>query len=206
MAFHFPISKRRQRLVSRRGLSTAHLHQRRLTIEQLEKRELLSANEIIPNGEAIGTAVAIDPPVTVLSLSTIDEVAGTIPADTTSLDVLFSGDVLLADLPASYELRGAAADGLLGTADDSLFAVTSTVNQDTASLSFAALPEDIYRLTIFDTITNIASDPLDGDADGTAGGEYAIDFVAGALTTTLTSPNGFDFDIEFGGFGAGQIV
>ena len=47
MAFHFLSSKRRKRSVSRRGLSTTHLNRRRLNLEKLEDRQLLSANEII---------------------------------------------------------------------------------------------------------------------------------------------------------------
>ena len=112
-----------------------------------------------------------------------------------------------AEQTSNYELRRAGADGLLGNADDPVISVTSaTISGNTATLNFAALPEDIYRLTVKDTITDASGNALDGDANGTAGANWRKDFVVGALSTSLTSPNGFVFDTEFGGFGAGQLV
>ena len=133
--------------------------------------------------------------------------SGVAMGGTTALSVSFSEPVLYAAVPTNYELRRAGADGLLGNADDPLITITSaSVSGNTATLNFAGLPEDVYRLTVKDTITDVAANALDGDANGIPGGVWRRDFVAGALTTSLTSPNGFTFDPEFGGFGAGQLV
>ena len=119
---------------------------------------------------------------TVIGLSPLNTAAGSMPAGTSSLDIRFSEVVLMADLATSYQLRGAAADGLLGTADDSIFPVSATVNQELASLSFSPLLEDIYRLTVKDTITDVASDSIDGDKNGVAGGNAVFDFVVDSPT------------------------
>ncbi len=109
--------------------------------------------------------------------------------------------------PANYELRRAGADGLLGNADDPIVNVTSiAVNGNTATLGFSALPEDVYRLTVKDSIVDGAANLLDGDSNGIAGGNWRRDFVVGALTSSLQSPGGLGFDPEFGGVGAGQLV
>ena len=47
----------------------------------------------------------------------------------------------------------------------------------TAELTFPALEEGVYRLTVKDTITNFGGTSLDGDIDSTAGGDYVRDFV-----------------------------
>jgi uncharacterized delta-60 repeat protein len=133
--------------------------------------------------------------------------SGTLPANATSLTLTFSELVVGADSSANYELRRAGADGLLGNTDDPIVTISSvTVSGNTATLNFGALPEDVYRLTVKDTITDAAGNALDGDSNGSAGGDWRKDFVVGALTTSLTSPNGFFFDPEFGGFGAGHLV
>ncbi len=133
--------------------------------------------------------------------------SGTVAAGATSLTVTFSEPVVGANLGTNYQLQRAGSDGLLGTVDDPLTTISSaTVAGNTTTLNFAALSEDVYRLTVKDTITDAAGTALDGDGNGTAGGDWRKDFVVGALSTSLTSPNGFVFDSEFGGFGAGQLV
>lgn len=112
-----------------------------------------------------------------------------------------------AELTSNYELRRAGADGLLGNADDSIIVINaSTVSGNTATLSFAALPEDVYRLTVKDSISNVLGMQLDGELNGTAGGNWHKDFVVGANSTSLTSPNGFVFDPYLGVLGAGQLL
>src|SRR5262249_1921123 len=103
-------------------------------------------------------------------------------------------------------LQSVGADGLLGTADDVIVPVSPTYSGSTATLTFSALPNSVYRLTVKDTITDAAGNKLDGDGDGTAGGNFVRDFVVGPLTYSLTSPNSFVFDPVYGGFGAGQLV
>ncbi len=104
-------------------------------------------------------------------------------------------------------MQRAGSDGLLGTVDDPLTTISSAAPAgNTTTLTFAALPEDVYRLTVHDTVTDASGNALDGDGNGTAGGDWRKDFVVGALSTSLMSPNGFVFDPEYGGFGAGQLV
>ena len=134
---------------------------------------------------------------------------GTLEVEATSLDVIFSELVNGADVTGNYILVAAGADGLLGSADDMAISV-ETASYDsgtnTATLSFAALVEDIYRLTVKDAITDGSSNALDGDDDGIAGGDTTVDFVVGAEPTSLTTHGGYEFDPETIGCGAGQLV
>jgi parallel beta-helix repeat protein len=131
---------------------------------------------------------------------------GALTAGATTLQINFSQAVVGADQAGNYQMQSVGADGLLGTADDVIVPLSVTYSGTTATLSFAALPDSVYRLTVKDAITDAAGNNLDGDGDGNPGGNYVRDFVDGALTTTLTSPNSFTFDPTFGGFGAGQLV
>ena len=165
------------------------------------------ASNALPNTEPTTdeTYLLDNVPPTVTTASFV--ASGVLSAGATSLTVTFSEPIIGASLATNYELRRAGADGLLGNADDVLSTINSaTVVGNVATLGFAALAEDVYRLSVRDTITDTASNSLDGDANGTAGGNWVRDFVVGAHTHTLTSPNGFTFDPEFGGFGAGQLV
>ncbi len=54
--------------------------------------------------------------------------------------------------------------------DDATFTATLTVNSDTV------LPIDTYWLTLSDGITDLAGNALDGDADGTPGGNFELEF------------------------------
>lgn len=134
--------------------------------------------------------------------------SGSLAAGATTLQIAFSEAVVGGAAPGNFELRRAGVDGLLGTADDPLVAFSATYAANATTLTFTALPEDVYRLTVKDTITDTSSNALDGDGDNTAGGDWRRDFVVGALSTTLMSPapNAYPFEVEFGGFGAGQLV
>ncbi len=84
-----------------------------------------------------------------------------------------------ASLAQNYELRGAGNDGLLGNGDDPIIPVTRSVDDHTVTLSFAALPRGLYRLTVRDEITDLNGEALDGDEDGLAGGDWVRDFFVG---------------------------
>ena len=131
---------------------------------------------------------------------------GTAPQGLTSLDLHFSVPAEGADQAEHYELRRAGADGLLGTADDPLVPLTASYNDTTVTLNFAGLVEDVYRLTALESITDAYENALDGDADGTAGGDWTRDFVVGVVTTPLESAGGTVFDLAYGGYGIGQLV
>ena len=134
---------------------------------------------------------------------------GTLAAGTTSLQVQFNKPVVGADQASNYALQSVGPDGLLGTTDDVILPLSAsyTTATNTATLTFGALPSSIYRLTISDNITDTDGHQLDGAGTGIPGTNYVRDFVVMATPTTpLTSPNGFTFDPDFGGFGAGQLV
>ena len=132
--------------------------------------------------------------------------SGTLAAGQTSLDVNFSSDVNGGGDVVNFELRRQGPDGVLGNGDDDLVILNAAYASNTTTLSFTGLADGVYRLTVKASILSTAGFALDGDGDGVAGGEFVRDFVVGALSTALTSPNGFQFDPEFGGFGAGQLV
>jgi hypothetical protein len=133
--------------------------------------------------------------------------SGTLPANATSLTVTFSESMVGATTASNYELRRAGADGLLGNSDDPIVNISLvTMVTGTARLNFAALTDDVYRLTVKDAITDLAGNALDGDNSGISGAKWWRDFVVGPLNTSLTSANGLIFDPEIGGGGAGQLV
>jgi hypothetical protein len=140
--------------------------------------------------------------------------SGTLDPSTSSIQVTFSRPVqsLGATNPSTYFIQRAGPDGILADADDVIIGVSSaSLNGNTVTLTLATpvggLTEDVYKLRIVSgAIVDVGGSPLDGDGDGLPGGYFTRDFVVGALTTTLTSPNGFTFDPEIGGFGAGELV
>ena len=76
-------------------------------------------------------------------------------------------------------------DGLFDTADDVLVSLSVSYSDDIATLTFAGLTESVYRLTVYDTITNGSGVKLDGD--GTAGSNWVTDFVVVPSGTLLGS-------------------
>ncbi len=109
---------------------------------------------------------------------------GSVNQLTGTISVTFSNELnpIDANAPAEYELRGTGADGVFGTADDVLYALTPSyaLGSTVVSLSFAVppggLPPGDYRLTIFSdavrSIHDLQGIELDGDGDGIAGGDY----------------------------------
>lgn len=148
--------------------------------------------------------ITVDTPPTVSTTSFTESDAVNVGA--TTLTVTFSESVLYANVPSNYELRRAGTDGLLWNSDAVVVPTSVTVVGITAVLTFPAFAGQVYRLTVKDVITDIAGNTLDGDGNMLAGGHRRSDFVSGALTSTMTLSNGFNFDTQFGGVGAGQMV
>ncbi len=144
------------------------------------------------------------PPPTIVSTSPTLS-GGSLAAGSTSLAINFSRPVVGANLAANYKLQSSGADGLLGTADDVVLPLSATYSGTTATLTFAALPEQVYRLTVRATITDPSGNPLGGTA-----GDWHGDFVAvptGNLApVTLTSSQGLPFDVAVGAFGEGELI
>jgi hypothetical protein len=181
------------------------IHQRTLSAAEVKAIFNAGSQGKARNTFALSTVSVVDTtPPTIVGTTASFATSGALAAGTTALHLTFS-EVVVAPANGTIvgELRSVGADGLLGTPDDPLTAVTS----QSLALTFPALAESVYRLTVFgDKYQDLAGNKLDGDGNGTAGGNYVRDFVVGAQTHTLMSPGGFAFDPEFGGFGAGQLV
>jgi hypothetical protein len=131
-----------------------------------------------------------------------------VPAGSTSLQVFFNQPAVGANQASNYILQSAGPDGLLGTADDvnvPISSVTFTGSTAATLNFFSPLPEGVYRLTVKANITSTGGTALAGD--GTPGDNYVRDFVAAfSPPVNLTSSNNYDFDVQGGGYGAGQLV
>ncbi|MEM9597822.1 MAG: GEVED domain-containing protein [Acidobacteriota bacterium] len=85
--------------------------------------------------------------------------------------------------PANYRLVTAGADGVLDTTscadvnDDVLVTPVSLEDANpTVTLAFpGAVPDGLYRLVVCDSLTDIAGNALDGDADGAEGPSLVIE-------------------------------
>ncbi len=122
-----------------------------------------------------------------------------VAGSTTTLAINFSKAVVGGGTAANYQLQSAGPDGKLGTADDILVSLAASYSGATATLSFAALTPGVYRLTVFDTITDTSGNKLDGNGDGLPGGDFIRDFVVvpaasnplfGTMSTFSTSGGG----------------
>jgi serine/threonine protein kinase/WD40 repeat protein len=80
------------------------------------------------------------------------------------------------NVPPLFEMRRAGGDGVLGTADDVGVPLKISNSGATSTIKFAPLKGGSYRLTAADGITDLAGNRLDGDFDGTSGGDYVRDF------------------------------
>ena len=101
---------------------------------------------------------------------------GILPGGTTAIQVQFSETVSGASVAANYQLQTPGLDGLLGTSDDVTIAISAVYSGTKATLSFATLTANSYRLTVRDAITDATGNKLDGDGNGAAGGDWVRDF------------------------------
>jgi uncharacterized repeat protein (TIGR01451 family) len=137
------------------------------------------------------------PPVVVATSPAVIDAAGSAQADVSQLQVTFSEDVNSndADNATVYELRKAGSDGF-GSPDDVVYTLTPqyvpgvpVVTLAIAGLGAAGLPQGNYRFTIFSNANNSIHDlsglELDGDDNGTPGGDYVRYFSLAPLPTDL---------------------
>jgi uncharacterized repeat protein (TIGR01451 family) len=182
---------------------------------------LAAANALVTERGFGGQATVFLSPAEVQSMANFDvkppmvaatspsAAAGKVIAGNHSLQVVFNEPVVGADAITNYELRSLGLDGLPGSADDTVVPLTVNYRGSTATLSFAALTEGVYRLTIREAITDAAGRQLDGNGDGLAGGDLVRDFavippatsslfgsatVTEAQGTTVTSVAAGDFN------------
>ena len=128
------------------------------------------------------------------------EAGGTLGASVTEIRILFSEEVIPIDANASanYELRQAGPDQAFDTADDVVYALTATYTFNTGTGESVTrlnvgqpggpLPTGRFRLTVRGSETtsvhDIAGNRLDGDRDGTEGGDYVRTFSVNATAPT----------------------
>ena len=116
----------------------------------------------------------------------------------TQFQVSFSKTVnpIDADSTAAYELREAGSNGF-GSTNDVIYSLTPSYNSanNTATLTVnglgnGSLPPGSYRLTVFsnatDTVHDLSGNALDGDNDGTAGGNYVRPFAITGVQPAVT--------------------
>lgn len=135
------------------------------------------------------------------------QASGTVPTNSNSLTVTFNEPILGANLPSSYQLRRAGSDGLLLVGDTATEPDSVSISGTAVTLHFAIpLVEDIYRLTVKDSITDAFGNLLDGDGDGTSGGDWRMDFVTLDAAQSFQSGSRILFDVDSAMHGSGQLV
>ncbi len=139
----------------------ASVARRGLRLEPLEERALLSVGHGLP------------PTVVPITASLNSRV---VDAGTQILALQFSTSVNDAGSAGNYELREAGADGVLGTGDDRLRTLAASYRDSVVTLCMPSFTPGLYRLIVRDSITSQVGFKLDGNGDGTAGGNWVRDF------------------------------
>lgn len=93
------------------------------------------------------------------------------------LRIDFDVPVLNAGVLTNYEFRRAGGDALLQNSDAVANPLFASVQGNSVVLQFPGLQEDVYRLVIKDNITDLSGNRLDGDQNGSPGGDWRRDFV-----------------------------
>ncbi|HZZ44157.1 MAG TPA: right-handed parallel beta-helix repeat-containing protein [Tepidisphaeraceae bacterium] len=123
------------------------------------------------------------------TVSTVTTGSGSSQLGISQITLTFSEPLNDVDANASslYTLAGAGLDGLFGTGDDLVYSLTPSYTpgsqQVLLTVNNGTLPAGSYRLTIISnsvaSLHNLAGVPLDGDANGTPGGNYVTTFSTG---------------------------
>ncbi|MBL8335243.1 MAG: tandem-95 repeat protein, partial [Rhodoferax sp.] len=139
-----------------------------------------------------GDSSDVAPP-TVTGISQLPASGGSTALAFSSVQVSFSEslDGISARSPANYELLSAGADGLLDTQDDVKLGLTPAYSFPETNLTLqfngGVLADGLYRLRLSGTLAiyDTAGNALDGDANGSAGGDYLHVFRIDRSTNTL---------------------
>jgi len=122
---------------------------------------VLDASRPIPEGERL---VSIVPELTVLFSEDLNVIGGSSGANSVTN-------------PANWLLTRNGVD-VSGTISAITFGFNAATNKYEAELSLStALENGQFELTARETIQDLNGNPLDGDVDGTPGGDFTIDFV-----------------------------
>ena len=129
-----------------------------------------------------GESSDVIPPQVTMSSPPAVENQGITTLGIDSIGVIFSEEVnnIDASAPAAYDLRASGPNGLFGDGDDVVYTVLPdfTLGDDFVALDIAegTLPPGDYRLRIPSGLSRSIHDTaglrLDGDADGTEGGDF----------------------------------
>ena len=130
---------------------------------------------------------------TVTAITRLPADGGSTALAFSSVQVSFSEslDGISARSPANYELLFAGADGLLDTLDDMELGLTPAYSFPETDLTLqfngGVLADGLYRLRLSGTLAifDTAGNALDGDANGTAGGDYLHVFTIDRSSNTL---------------------
>ena len=131
------------------------------------------------------TVADLVPPV-VSSISRLPTEGGTLEQIISTFTVNFSEDIDQSTLSdANFELRAAGADGAFGGVDDIVYGLSQSYDASDFSSFFTVtdgpLVDGEHRLTISDGVTDLLGNALDGEQDGTAGGDFVLNFTIDAV-------------------------
>ena len=108
---------------------------------------------MLPTEDQIADATSNEAPIKIVetrpSLS-----AGVLLAGTRNLELRLSGPLAGPVDPSGCQLQAAGADGLLGTADDTVIPFSADLHASRLVLSCPTLSEGVYRLTLRDTLVD----------------------------------------------------
>jgi subtilisin family serine protease/subtilisin-like proprotein convertase family protein len=134
----------------------------------------------------VNSNAALNDPLPPVQINRLNEVPTTLNPTifpisrlTASLEGVFSKATV--ESVVSWRLASAGTDGVLGTPDDQAVTLTRTapyfIGANEISFTFPTLAPGQYRFTGFSAnIRNPFNIPMDGDANGLAGGNYIKDF------------------------------
>jgi len=125
----------------------------------------------------------------IFAVSTLSPGDGAIEVDFPSVVVAsFNSIVNAATINSTtFVLQRSGGDGTFGDGNEQQVSATVSASGSQASMNLAGiLPsfEDTFRVTLSDGITDLAGNMLDGDADGTAGGNFIATFQTNLTTYT----------------------
>ena len=149
-----------------------------------------------------GSSTDTTPPLLTATNPTAIQSGGT-AAPLSQIALTFSKplDVIDALAPTDYQLIGAGPDGVFGTADDVAYTLVPQYTPGSIQVTLVDpagyLPSGLYQLTVFGAasggIHDLSGNLLDGDANGTPGGNYVRTFTLGLpQLDTITGTSGAD--------------
>ena len=136
-----------------------------------------------------GVTVTISNVAQIFVLNTLSPSGGAIEVDFPSaITANFNSIVNAATInPTTFVLQRSGGDGTFGDGNEQQLSAPISANGSQASMNLTGiLPsfEDSYRVILSDGITDQGGNPLDGDADGTAGGNFIATFQTNLTTYT----------------------